>query len=106
MLRPQPVEQKPQTIVVVASGLTFAGTWPRPKSPGCKVKSEVRGPVHCRNNEFAGSLVAPGFNVAPDLRDLGASSGFTAESPGRCPKELPSFFTPRLLPAFSPVRPR
>src|SRR5689334_7588360 len=105
MLSPQPVEQKPQTIVVVASGLTFAGTWPRPKSPGCKVKSEVSGPVHCRKNEFAGSPVAPGLNPAPDLPEFGASPGFPAELPDRCAEEFPPRFTPRLLPASSLVRP-
>ena len=40
----QPVEQKPQTIVVVASGVCRAGTCPSPKPPGLRSRSRVSGP--------------------------------------------------------------
>src|SRR3954470_4102362 len=50
ILRPQPVEQKPQTIVVVSSGLRRLGTLPRPNLAGCRTRSSVSGPSNCRNN--------------------------------------------------------
>ena len=44
MVRPQPVEQKPQTIPVVASGVLPAGTCPRPNRPGSRRSSRVSRP--------------------------------------------------------------
>jgi hypothetical protein len=44
--KPQPVEQKPQTIETVTSGFSRAGTWPSPNSPGARTRSAVSGPVH------------------------------------------------------------
>jgi hypothetical protein len=50
MLRLQPVEQKPQTVVLVASGTKWRGTCPRPNLPGARSKPAVSGPDHWCSN--------------------------------------------------------
>ena len=50
---PQPVEQKPHTIVVVASGLSRVGTCPNPKPPGERISSRVSTPPSSRSRRLA-----------------------------------------------------
>ena len=58
ILSAQPVLQKPQTDVVVAAGISRAGTRPSPKSAGCSTMSAVIGPVRARSSSSSVELIA------------------------------------------------
>ena len=58
MFSPHPVEQKPQTIVVVASGTSRAGTLPRPKPPGASSISRVRSPSRFSRKSSSTPLIS------------------------------------------------
>ena len=47
------VEQKPQTMVVVASGFSRVGTCPSPKPPGERMSSRVKTPPSSRSRRLA-----------------------------------------------------
>ena len=48
---PQPVEQNPQTIPVVASGALWVGTCPSPNRPGSRASSRVSRPRWARTSD-------------------------------------------------------